>query len=162
MPKILFVDTEKCTGCRLCENVCSISHEKVSNPNRARIHIVKWDNAGLYIPMICQQCETPICENVCPMNAITRDEKTGAMLINEELCVGCKMCVMFCPLGGVVIDKNRKIIKCDLCKGDPICVKFCIPGALQFVDANTFNLQKKRLAAEKLSELMKKLLDIST
>ena len=145
----------------MCENVCSLSHEKVSNPNRARIHIVKWENAGLYIPMICQQCETPICETVCPIGAIKRDEKTGALLINEDLCVECKMCVMFCPLGGVGIDKNRKILKCDLCEGDPLCVKFCVPGALQFVDANTINLKKRRIAAEKLSELMKKLLDIT-
>ncbi|MFX1296838.1 MAG: 4Fe-4S dicluster domain-containing protein [Promethearchaeota archaeon] len=161
MQKILFVEPEKCTGCRLCENVCAISHEKVSNPSRARIHIVKWENAGLYIPMVCQQCETPICETVCPMHAISRDEKTGAMIIDHDLCVGCKLCVMFCPLGGVGIGKNREILKCDLCGGDPLCVKFCIPQALLYIDANTINLKKRRLAAEKFSELMKKLLEVS-
>lgn len=161
MQKILYVDPEKCTGCRLCENVCSLYHEKVCNTSRARIHIVKWENAGIYIPMVCQQCETPICETVCPMHAVSRDERTGAMLINHDLCVGCKLCVMFCPLGGVGIDKNRKILKCDLCGGDPLCVKFCIPGALQFIDANTINLRKRRIAAEKFSDLMKKLLEVS-
>lgn len=161
MQKILFVDPEKCTGCRLCEIACSLHHEKVSNPSRARIQIVKWENAGLFIPMICQQCETPICEIVCPMGAISRDEKTGAMVIDKELCVGCKLCVMFCPLGGVGIDKNRKILKCDLCDGDPLCVKYCIPSALQFMDANAINIKKRRIAAEKLSELMKKLLEVS-
>ncbi|MFX0042738.1 MAG: 4Fe-4S dicluster domain-containing protein [Candidatus Hodarchaeota archaeon] len=161
MQKILFVDPEKCTGCRLCENVCSLYHEKVCNLSRARIHIVKWEDAGLYIPMVCQQCEIPICETVCPMHAVSRDEKTGAMLINHDLCVGCKMCVMFCPLGGVGIDKNRKILKCDLCGSDPLCVKFCIPGALQFIDANTINLRKRRTAAEKFSDLMKKMLEVS-
>jgi len=40
-------------------------------------------------------------------------------------------------------------------------VKFCIPGALQFIDANAINLRKRRVAAGKLSDLMKKLLDIS-
>jgi len=161
MQKILYVDPEKCTGCRLCEIACSIYHEKVSNPSRARIHIVKWENVGLYVPMICQHCEKPICETVCPMGAVSRNEKTGAVIIDEDLCVGCKLCVMFCPFGGVGIDKNRKILKCDLCGGDPICVKFCVPKALQFIDANTINLNKRRIAAEKLSELMKKLLEIS-
>jgi len=161
MQKILFVDAEKCTGCRLCEIACSLHHEKVSNPSRARINIVKWENSGLFIPMVCQQCENPICKTVCPMGAISRDNKTGAMLIDEELCVGCKLCVMFCPLGGLGINKNRKILKCDLCGGDPICVKFCIPNALQFIDANAINIKKRRIAAEKLSELMKKLLEIS-
>lgn len=161
MQKILFVDPEKCTGCRLCEIACSVHHEKVCNPSRARIHIVKWENSGLYIPMICQQCDTPICEIVCPMNALIRDEKTGALLIDESLCVGCKLCVMFCPFGGVGIGKNRKIIKCDLCNGEPICVKYCIPKALQFIDANAINLRKRRVAAEKFSDLMKKLLDVT-
>lgn len=157
---MLFVDSEKCTGCRLCEIVCCLYQEKVSNPSRARIHIVKWENIGLFVPMICQQCDNAICETVCPMRAVSRDEKTGALLIDSELCVGCKLCVTFCPLGGVGIDKNRKIIKCDLCDGDPVCVKFCVPGALQFIDSNAINLQKKRIAAGKLSELMKKLLDV--
>jgi len=158
MQKVLFVEPEKCTGCRLCEIACSLFHEKVSNPSRARIHIVKWEDAGLYLPMVCQQCETPICEIVCPMRAIKRDDKTGALLIDKDLCVGCKLCVMFCPLGGVAIGKNREILKCDLCGGDPLCVKFCIPGALQYIDANAINLRKRRIAAEKFSELMKKLL----
>jgi len=161
MQKVLFVEPEKCTGCRLCEIACSLFHEKVSNPSRARIHIVKWEDAGLYLPMVCQQCETPICEIVCPMHAIKRDDKTGALLIDKDLCVGCKLCVMFCPLGGIIIGKNREISKCDLCGGDPLCVKFCIPGALQYIDANAINLRKRRIAAEKFSELMKKLLYLS-
>lgn len=161
MQKILFVDQEKCTGCRLCEIACSVHHERVSNTSLARIHIVKWETSGLYVPMICQQCDTPICETVCPMCAIKRDDETGALLINDDLCVGCKLCVQFCPLAGVSIGKNRKIIKCDLCGGDPICVKFCIPNALQYIDANTINLRKRRVAAGRLTELMKKLLDVS-
>ena len=162
MQKILFVDQEKCTGCRLCEIACSVHHERVSNTSRARIHIVKWEMSGLFVPMICQQCDTPICEIVCPMNAVKRDDKTGALLINKDLCVGCKLCVMFCPFGGVSIGKNREILKCDLCDGDPICVKFCIPNALQYIDANTINLRKRRVAAGRLTELMKKLLDVTT
>ena len=159
MQKILFVDQEKCTGCQLCEIACSLHHEKVSNPSLSRIHIVKWESSGLYVPMVCQQCETPICESVCPMRAVKRDEKTGAVLIDSDLCVGCKLCVMFCPLGGVGIGKKRKILKCDLCGGEPRCVNYCIPGALQFIDANAINLRKRRVAAEKFSELMKKMLD---
>jgi len=35
-----------------------------------------------------------------------------------------------------------------------------VPGALQFIDSNKKKLKKKRVAAGKLSELMKKLLDV--
>jgi Fe-S-cluster-containing hydrogenase component 2 len=160
MQKILFVVPEKCTGCRVCETVCSLYQEKVVNPTRARIQIIKWDNTGIYIPMICQQCETASCETVCPMRAIQRDEKSGALIIDYELCVGCKLCVTFCPFGGAGIDIEGKIIKCDLCKGDPRCVKNCEPEALQYLEASAINLRKRRVAAENLSELMKNLLSI--
>jgi len=161
MQKILFVDSEKCTGCRICESACSLHHEKVCNPTRARISIVKWETAGLYVPMVCQQCEDPICETVCPMNAVYRDEKSRAVLINYELCVGCKLCVTHCPFGGVILGIDGQIKKCDLCDGDPMCVKNCEPNALQFVDATTINFLKRKSAAQKFSELMLKLLSVT-
>lgn len=159
MQKILFVDPEKCSGCRMCESACSLYHEKVCNPARARINIVKWETAGLYVPMVCQQCETPLCEVVCPMHAIRRDEETGAILIDYDLCVGCRLCMMFCPFGGINLDaKTGRVLKCDLCGGDPVCVKFCEPQALQYLNATAINLRKRRAAAEKFSDLMKKML----
>jgi len=36
MEKILMIDYQKCTGCRLCELVCSVMHDGVSNPARSR------------------------------------------------------------------------------------------------------------------------------
>ncbi|MHA2403692.1 MAG: 4Fe-4S dicluster domain-containing protein, partial [Candidatus Kariarchaeaceae archaeon] len=144
-------------GCRVCETVCSLYQEKVINPTLARIHVVKWDSSGIYIPMICQQCDPPICETVCPMSAIRRDEETGALNIDKELCVGCKLCVTFCPFGAVGIDRKGKMIKCDLCNGDPQCVKNCEPKSLQYVPTSTISQNKRRAAAEKISELMKKL-----
>ena len=73
MEKVLTVDYQKCTGCRLCELVCSVTHDGISNPARSRIKIVKWEDEGLYVPMICQQCEDAPCKNVCPVGAISRD-----------------------------------------------------------------------------------------
>lgn len=162
MEKILFIDPEKCTGCRLCETACSIRHEKVANPSLSRIHVAKWENAGLYVPVVCVQCESPICESVCPVKAIKRDEKTGAVLINYEACVGCRLCAMYCPFAGAQIDsKKGRVLKCDLCDGNPECAKFCDPKALQFVKATTANMMKQRAAAEKFSELMKKQLTLT-
>jgi carbon-monoxide dehydrogenase iron sulfur subunit len=159
MQMTLMVDPEKCTGCRLCELACSIKHENVANPNTSRVHIVKWMIGGVYIPMVCQQCDSPVCEAVCPVNATFRDPETGAMMIDYDKCIGCRMCVVYCPFGGAGLDvRRRKTIKCDLCDGDPMCVKFCRPEALQYVAATATTLRRKRAAAEKFSELMKKLL----
>jgi len=134
-------------------------HEKVCNPSRARIHVAKWETAGLYVPIVCLQCESPICETVCPVRAIKKDKQTGALLIDSNLCVGCRLCALYCPFAGAEIDvTNGRIIKCDLCGGEPVCAKFCDPQALRYVKATKANMMKMRAAAERFSELMKKLL----
>jgi Fe-S-cluster-containing hydrogenase component 2 len=68
------------------------------------------------------------------------------------------MCVAACPFGGMGIDTTtpKKVIKCNFCDGEPTCVSFCQPGAIEYVEASTVNLRKKRAAVEKFSELMKK------
>ena len=157
MEKILVVAYEKCTGCRLCEMVCSVNHTGVNNPTRSRIHIIKWPMEGFELPMVCQQCEEAPCIAVCPNDALSRDLTLGRVTLNYDLCIGCKMCVTACPFGGMGIDTvAQQVVKCNLCDGDPICVRFCNPGALQFVPANTVNLMKKRDAGLRFSELMRK------
>ena len=156
MAKMLIIDHEKCTGCRLCELVCSVYHSGVSNPTRSRIHIVKFYNQGINIPMVCQQCKDAACMAVCPKDAIYRDAELGRVMINYDLCIGCKMCVAACPFGGMGVDKEGTVIKCDLCDGDPQCVRFCDMKAVDYVEASTVNVRKKREAVEDLAGLMSK------
>lgn len=156
--KILIIDPEKCTGCRICEVACSLHHEEECNPSKSRVHILKWEELGADVPMLCMQCDEPVCEAVCPVSAIHRDAETNAISIDNEVCIGCRMCVVACPFGGITFDMvGKKALACDLCKGDPICVKLCPTEALQYVSATRAILMKKRKAAEKLGELMMKL-----
>ena len=150
--KALMINYEKCTGCRLCELVCSVMHEGVSNPSRARIKVIKWEAEGLYIPMSCQQCEDAPCTNVCPVKAISRDEDLARVMVDYDMCIGCRACVSACPFGAMsfnVIDK--RVFKCDLCEGDPQCVRFCEEKAVDYVDAGQVSTLKKRQAALRLS-----------
>ena len=157
MEKILVVDHEKCTGCRLCEMVCSVKHTGVSNPTRSRIHVIKWPMEGFELPMLCQQCEDAPCVAVCPKDALSRDSAMDRVVLDYDLCIGCKMCVTACPFGGMGIDvAARQVVKCDLCDGDPTCARFCDPGEIQFVAATSANLSKKRDVGQKLAEVMKK------
>jgi carbon-monoxide dehydrogenase iron sulfur subunit len=83
--------------------------------------------------MTCLHCDDTFCLEVCPAAAIHRDQTTGAVEIDSERCVGCKMCSLSCPFGNIYFDYNHQISrKCDLCQGEPNCVKFCISGALQY------------------------------
>ena len=151
MAKIMTVDYDRCTGCRLCEMVCSVNKEGASDPARARIHVIKWEMEGIYVPMFCQHCEDPLCAAVCPVRAIERDEAEGRMRVDKEKCVGCRSCLSACPFGAIGWDEEkRKVIRCDLCHGDPTCVKFCATKAIQFIEAERAVLLRKRAAAERL------------
>jgi Fe-S-cluster-containing hydrogenase component 2 len=157
MQKILVVDHVKCTGCRLCEMACSVKHTGASNPTRSRIHVIKWPMEGFELPMLCQQCEEAPCVAVCPKEALYQDPLNGRVSLDYDLCIGCRMCVIACPFGGMGIDMTtRQVIKCDLCDGDPMCVRFCDPGALQFLPASSVNQVKKRAAGLRLSEVMRR------
>ncbi|MDF1552678.1 MAG: 4Fe-4S dicluster domain-containing protein [Deferrisomatales bacterium] len=151
MNKTIMVDQEKCTGCRLCEMVCSVNKEGAANPARSRIKVIKWETEGFYLPMFCQHCDEPVCETVCPVNGVSRDCDTGRVSIDQELCIGCRSCVSACPMGGVGFDsKEGEVLRCDQCGGDPTCVKFCETKALQYVAPEKIQSKRMRAAAEKL------------
>jgi len=154
--KALKIDLEKCVGCRTCEMVCSAKHTNTINPYRSCIKVVRekeWEG----VPMTCAQCEDPQCGAVCPVKAITRDDKMGIVRIDFDKCIGCRMCVAACPFGAMNFDAVvKKVSKCDLCEGDPECAKFCFYRALTYVDESELATDKRRAAAKKLSDTVRK------
>ena len=156
MPKVLMVDFEKCTGCRLCELVCAVSHDGISNPARSRIRVLKWEAEGLYIPMTCQQCQDAPCMAVCPMKAISRDEAMGLVSIDYNACIGCRSCIGACPFGAMSFHlKEKQVFKCDLCDGAPECVRVCEPKALTYVDGLELHQPRLRESARKHYQVMR-------
>jgi len=152
MAKTLYIDHQKCTGCRLCELVCAVFHDGISNPTRSRIKVMKWESEGLYIPMSCNQCQDAPCMNICPVKAISCDDTIGRMVIDYDVCIGCRSCVGVCPFGAMNFNPTEKrVFKCDLCDGDPQCVRFCEVKAVDFIDADEVSIAKKRSAAQRLS-----------
>lgn len=90
---------------------------------------------GKPYPLQCRHCDEPACALACMSAAIIKDEKTGVVALNEKKCVGCGMCVMSCPFGALIIDKNEKVsLKCGLCaeSGEPACVTACPTKSLFF------------------------------
>ena len=157
MPKILYIDPGKCTGCRTCELVCSIKNEGIVNPVLSRIRIISDKYQGLRIPMVCQQCQEAVCVSVCPVGALRRDNELGIVKLNEDKCIGCKSCVLACPFGGAAINPlSGKVFKCGLCDGDPECVKFCEDKAITYVEPDVMLMEVKRRAVENLSPLFEK------
>jgi len=152
MPKIITIDSDLCTGCRSCEMVCSLVHEDALSPLLSRISVARWGEVSAYVPIVCQNCEEPVCETACPTKARRRDPETGAMISDEEVCVGCKSCLYACPFGAPSINhRSGKAMTCDLCDGNPQCILVCQPQALRFIGAERASWEKKERTAASLA-----------
>ncbi len=159
MAKTVIIDAEKCSGCRACENYCALKHEGVCAPSRARIHVIKWEQEGIYVPISCMRCEEPACEMACPKGATYRNFSSGAMEVDPHRCIGCLSCLIACPFGATFQDQESgKILKCDLCEGDPTCVKVCPTGALTYEEVSKETYLKLLQNAERIPQLVKEAL----
>ena len=155
MEKLLIFDSSKCTGCKTCEMACSLTQTGVCNPASSRRRTISFDEDILDVPMQCQQCDDPACMNICPTKAIYLDDATGAKVLDQDKCIGCKMCMIACPFGAITVDPlSRQVVKCDLCDGDPACSKFCPTGALEYVTADAYGLMKQRQAVQEITKMI--------
>ncbi|HET6441216.1 MAG TPA: FAD-dependent oxidoreductase [Phycisphaerae bacterium] len=161
MSKIIACRIEHCLGCRSCEMACALAHSESKDlrgavkehplPQR-RVTVETAGGHGL--PLQCRHCEDGLCQLVCPTGAISRDEKSGIVSVDEDLCIGCKLCTLMCPLGVLKIgDRNRATIKCDQCIDrqadglEPACVAACPTHALQFVEREGVAQEERQLTA---------------
>ena len=133
--KFLSINPAVCTGCMECEKACSARHSVKRRSARPRIQVLGGgsDSKNFYFPVTCQQCSDPPCMAACPREAIHRDPELGSIVLDENLCVGCKMCVSACPSGAMGFDTDLGLAyKCDLCAGDPQCAAVCQPKAIEY------------------------------
>ncbi len=94
---------------------------------------------------------------ICPKEAIYQDTVLNAVMINYDLCIGCKMCVSACPFGAMGFNaQSGRVFKCDLCDGDPQCVRFCDMKAVDYVESAKVTYPRMRESAAHFSELMRK------
>lgn len=119
MQKSLLINADKCTGCLQCEMACSYEHYGIFNPSKSRIRVFDFHNTGVKVPYTCTQCDEAWCLKACPVDAISIDLVTGAKVVSEDTCVGCKVCTIACPFGTInYVQDTGKVQKCDLCSGD--------------------------------------------
>ncbi|MFA5536545.1 MAG: 4Fe-4S dicluster domain-containing protein [Bacillota bacterium] len=137
-------DTNRCLGCRTCITACA---EEKGLPigvylRNVELHelrkgaqIIKY-----YLSTACNHCSNPECFRLCPEHAL-RKRRDGIVLLNEERCTGCGICVRGCPFKGVAMNTlTGKAVKCDLCqekldeKKLPVCVAACPVEALRLID----------------------------
>jgi len=138
-------DLNKCTGCGTCQIACSIENELELNTDWRQIYTFNEnhhpDLPVLHLSLACNHCGDAPCMKYCPALAYSRDETTGAVLIDQEQCIGCKYCSWVCPYDAPKFSKTNGVMgKCTFCNHrlsvglEPACVALCPTGALQLGD----------------------------
>ncbi len=124
---MIHCDVRLCVGCRMCEVACSSGHFGAVSPALARIRVAKLDEIGIDLAIACFGCTERPCLD-CPTEALSVGP-TGAIVLDEDYCDGCGLCVEACPVGAIGFQSNQPLF-CDLCDGSPTCVDTCPTGAL--------------------------------
>ncbi|MCF6172627.1 MAG: 4Fe-4S binding protein [Campylobacteraceae bacterium] len=113
------------------------------------------DNYFFNLPRICNHCSKPSCVSACPHDAIFKREKDGIVLVDMNLCQGCKYCIAACPYKKIYFNPQlSKSEKCNFCfplieEGlPPLCASDCsgrarFVGYLDDTDGQVYKLVKQ-------------------
>jgi len=155
----MVIDLEKCLGCEACIAACvlenNVPYEKGLRTQVHRIVTGRFPNVStIYMHRICQHCEHPSCVTVCPTGA-SFVNKDGIVLIDYEICIGCKYCMVACPyLARYIHPERHTPDKCTFCEHRvkdgklPACVETCPANARIFGDLDDPGSEVAKLVAE--------------
>jgi sulfite dehydrogenase (quinone) subunit SoeB len=177
----LVIDLDTCVGCHACAVNCKEwntgghyaplpdTDPYGKKPDGVWFNRIHSYEAGcgstsktVNFPRSCLHCEQPQCVTVCPTGASYKRAEDGIVLVNTDICIGCKLCSWACPYGAREFDEDQGVMKkCTLCidriynetlpeaEREPACVATCPSRARHFGDFNDPDSNVSRLVAER-------------
>ncbi len=147
--QMLVIDQSRCIGCEACVQACE---ECGTHRGHSMIHLEPID-VGVTTqtaPTVCMHCDDPTCAQVCPVDAIKRNEDGVVQSALKPRCIGCSNCVIACPFGvPKYLSDFDLMMKCDLCFDRtsvglaPMCASVCPSQALWYGTAETFEATRR-------------------
>jgi Fe-S-cluster-containing dehydrogenase component len=138
-----YIDPSRCIGCMSCVNACA---ECDTHRGHSMIHVDFIDRANVIdtVPMVCMHCDDPTCAQVCPADAIKKNEDGVVTSALKPRCIACSNCVLACPFGvPKMMTRLEQMMKCDMCLdrtstgSRPMCATVCPSQALAYVTPET-------------------------
>ena len=127
MREMISFKQELCSGCEICEIVCSMFHFGEIDVKRSQIRIERTTEAE-FAAHYCRQCEARKCIAACEPEALGVSAD-GLVEVDRALCDGCGACSRACPFGSLPFDTECPLL-CDACGGSYECVSWCPTKAL--------------------------------
>ena len=143
--RIFVIDQSRCIGCQACVQACG---ECGTHRGRSMIHLDFVDRRASTqtAPMVCMHCEDPTCAEVCPADAIKKNEDGIVQSALKPRCIACGNCVLACPFGvPELMIELEQMMKCDMCLDRtsqdlaPMCASVCPSQALWYGTRDEFD-----------------------
>jgi formate dehydrogenase iron-sulfur subunit len=164
--KAILTDVTKCIGCLECVAACKRTYghgmeqpkiwqknDGLSANNWTSILQVNGpDDKMRYVRKQCRHCIDPACASACPVGALYTTN-TGAVVYDNDKCLGCRYCMMACPYGIPRYDWDKAVPyvrKCIMCferirhGQQPACTAACPEGATIFGDRDKLIAEARR------------------
>ena len=157
---VMLADTTRCIDCKACVVACRAEWETPMGHSRdwvQQVELTRDDGSPdvMLFPGRCQHCDDSPCVEACPSGASFK-RADGMVLVDDEICSGCELCVPACPYEARWLNpQTNTISKCTFCQPRvdeglaPACVQTCVGRALIFGDINDPGSEVSKLLKEK-------------